>query len=380
MKKIIYFTVSLFVFILFYSCDKEIEFKGEVQEPMLVMNGVVTANEKIVLRLTESQFFLNVQDYYYKFIKDADVTLFVNDEFVETFQYKERIFGESNVGQAPPLIDYEYENPGAYVAEYLPKVGDHIRIEAKHPNFNTAEASLIIPNAPIVLSADTLDRKLIEYPITSFRHDEENDYELITDTLGIVEMEQFKLRVQFNDPAAVRNFYRIGLTVLEKPEGVGFFNEMIVPLLGIKDLEGEHIWAKYLYTVNDLVFNQNTPELGSLVDEDGEVMSTNPYLIFDDALFDGESYVLNLIVLRQIEKRYFDEWIDFDHSEPVEEVILKFTLTEMTKEYHHYLQLVTAHKNYSPLFSEPIQILNNVKGGIGIIGGETHAEIHIQLK
>lgn len=344
------------------------------------MNGMVTAGEEIVLRLTESRFFLNAQQYSFNTIKDADVTLFVNDELKETLQYKELIYTESSISRVLPPTENEYENPGVYVAEYLPKPGDHIRIEAKHPNYNVVEASLTLPVTPEILSLDTLDIKIREYPLIGYIHDPGSDYEGQLDTIGVVEMEQVNLKIVFKDPMTDRNYYRLGLYLMEKPESVNYFYERVVRLIEVKEIENLDSWTSDSFAINNSILNQNSPDLGSLI-EDDDIMSSNPYLMFDDALFDGENYALNLIFLRRIGKRYFDGRIEVeDPNERIDEVILKFVLTGMTKVYRYFLQSFTANENYFPLFSEPVQIYNNVKGGIGIVGGETHAEIHIQIK
>ncbi len=208
---------------------------------------------------------------------------------------------------------------------------------------------------------------------------DENGYVEIVDTLGIREIETFKFKVQFKDPEMVRNFYRMGLSVWEKPRYYDHFNEKFVPLVDSKHIgPGENNWTDYLYAINDPVITQNATDLGSIIEE-GDISTINPYLMFDDALFDGETYTLNLIVQRLARVIYFDDFIT-NWDPPYDEIFLVFDLIEMTKEYSYFLQSHTAHINYFPLFSEPVQIYNNVKGGIGIVGGETNAIYKFRLK
>ena len=51
----IFFAILIF---LFASCEKEIEFKGDWVEPLLVINGLLTPDAPVAVHLSESRFFL----------------------------------------------------------------------------------------------------------------------------------------------------------------------------------------------------------------------------------------------------------------------------------------------------------------------------------
>src|SRR5690554_1082882 len=115
MKRYIY--TFILASLLFVSCEKELEFKGEVVEPMLVVNSVFLPDTNIEVSLTQSRFFLNSSNENYRKITDGDVDLYENGEFKEKLAYKKKeVINEFDYS----FYDDSYQEPEemVYISDY----------------------------------------------------------------------------------------------------------------------------------------------------------------------------------------------------------------------------------------------------------------------
>ncbi len=150
MKKYIYLILILLLTIL-NSCEKTIEFKGEISQPLLVVNSFVVPNENIKVTLTQSRFFLYHNDSKFKNVSDAKVQLLVNGEFKEELVLKKSTYLD--------WYDREEEEE-YYLSEYKPKAGDKLQIKASSPKFDEVESEeVIVPGGLEISSIKTFNYK-----------------------------------------------------------------------------------------------------------------------------------------------------------------------------------------------------------------------------
>ena len=294
---------------LLASCEKEIEFKGDKQEPLLVLNGLLTPDEHwISIHLSESRFFLSNENEF-KFVRNADVTLWKNEEAIAVF--------------------YE-TGDNEYVAPYRPIPGDRLRITASAPGLNPVECSTDILPAPEILLVEIADH-IAEYPNDDF------DYDVF---------------VTLNDPVEVANYYRLNLYLRI------YFNE------------GDYTDLSLQFRSDDVAFSSS----------ESIPMGTfgNRYRVFTDDVFNGNEYTLKLQVRIHYEEEENDTDAynyDYDYGVPTH-IELHVDLQHITKEYYLYLKSRAAawrDNDLGGMFTEPIQIYNNIQGGIGILGSYTSA-------
>ncbi len=110
--------------LLFGSCTKDIEFKGEVTKPLLVVNSIADTDSPIWAHVSQSRFTLGkiapIPD-----IEHAVVSVYVNGVFKEKLLHK---------------------GSGLYKGDYRPLPSDEVRIEVSAPQFDKIEGTTVLPN------------------------------------------------------------------------------------------------------------------------------------------------------------------------------------------------------------------------------------------
>ena len=91
---------------IFVSCEKDIEFNGEITAPLLVINSYITPDSVVSAHVSESRFFLK-DSITYKNINTADVAVWVNGVLKEKMTLVEK---------------------GMYRGTYKPVIGETIKI------------------------------------------------------------------------------------------------------------------------------------------------------------------------------------------------------------------------------------------------------------
>jgi len=305
-----YYIFTRILIFLFAACEKEIEFKGDSVEPLLVLNGLLTPDTEIVVHLSESRFFLSSEQGFTN-VHDAQLTLWKNGDSITT------------------LKEYEY---GYYIAPYRTKTGDQLRITASAPGLNPVECSTEILPAPEILSVEMAEPSNDRF-----------DYEV---------------SLTLKDPVEIANFYRMNMYLRL------YFNDE------------RYIDLPVRFQSDDVVFSSS----------ESIPMGTfgNRYRVFTDDLFNGNEYTLKM----QIRIRYEEEdenenpYYDYgDYGEPAY-IELYVDLQHITKDYYLYLKSragAWGSGDMGGMFTEPVQIYTNIRGGIGILGSYASAIYKLSL-
>lgn len=323
---------QLFFVFLLSSCTETINFDAELTEPKLVVHSYITVGEPISAIIRESKFFLN-DTTQHEFVKDADVSVYVNNSFVEKLKIK--IYSWNEV---------------EYIGEYFPQQNDKIKLVIKRTG-----------------KADVFAETQIESPIEIIKIDTVSTDIIYTGSLdGSVPMHLHKAfimncNLQFKDDGNKKNYYRIiverrEILQRDKWEFVNNYPQAIES----KDL-------------NTIVINP----LESTIKEiwgggNSEVLTYN---IFKDDLFNSNVYNLRfslraVILLKNPD--YLGEDIDYFESK---KVVYRIYIQSITKDFYEYMASLSALANTNPFFSEAVQIKSNINGGIGILGAYTNSNI-----
>ncbi|MDR0541027.1 MAG: DUF4249 domain-containing protein [Dysgonamonadaceae bacterium] len=204
---------------------------------------------------------------------------------------------------------------GYYVADYRPKTGDRLQITASASGLEPVECSAEILPAPTVLSADMVKLST------------DNDYDLT---------------VSLKDPSETSDYYRIDMYVMVYDGKSGYYYP-----------------GDVLYDSDDMVFGS------AGLDPFGA--GNNYYYVFSDELFNGKEYKLKLRLYHLI-------------NDQEGKTKLFIELQHITKDYYLYLKSRNvALGDEIGLFTEPVQIYNNIQGGIGILGSYTSTVYELPL-
>jgi len=136
------FFIILAVGFISISCEKDVEFKGEITNPLVVVNSFVTPDSTITAYISMSRFFLN-DTADFRNVNKAEVNLWVNGTLKEKLTF---------------------DSVGIYTSTYKPEMSDSLKLTVDVPQMKQVSATTNFTNAPIVLSVDT--QKVIMLKIT----------------------------------------------------------------------------------------------------------------------------------------------------------------------------------------------------------------------
>ncbi|HBL33986.1 MAG TPA: hypothetical protein DDZ96_09270 [Porphyromonadaceae bacterium] len=326
-------TVIAFVFLLtalcWISCEKDIEFKGEITDPFLVMNGFLSSDSAVSVHLSQSRFVLN--GYYsdtLAAVENATVSLYVNEVL------KEKL---AHVSQ------------GIYRGSYLPRPLDRIRVEAEAAGFDAILAETLIPKGPDVTTVDsviTITESEKFTPYYAYGGEEGMEYETTSWNA--------KLQLKLSDRGGEENYY----------------------FIKVKKNTCYQDGTRYSWPVNidyeELLKNNpsgNADFLEELIFDGDSGWGDN---VFNDLFIDGKSLLFDFEFSGAIEMRKYKDGKPVKEEETDEEVTEEYQviIAEVSKDFYRYV--VSANKADNAdgnILVEPVQIYNNVENGIGILAG-----------
>ena len=296
------------------ACTKEVDFTGTQSDPLLVVNGLQQVGQPARLRVEKSVFFLDEQPDCR--VKDVQVDLYVNGTFKESLQVRDSLVIEHYITwtEAGEIEKDRLIYAFVYCEGSYPLCeGDELRFEVHSSEFETATVEVTMPEAPDVISFDTVR---VESP---------NDYEKIV---------RFALKMK--DPA-----------------GVDYYN--LYPQGGLNG-----------FTTSDPAFT-DIMEVEDIEDLFGEndYYGYGPYNLFTDKFFDGSEYSISM----EVSVYHGEEPIFFYEPFTLE-------VTRVDANLYQYLRSHDAYENTDPeslvgMFTEPVQVYSNVKNGVGIVCGQS---------
>ncbi|MEA4841110.1 MAG: DUF4249 domain-containing protein [Bacteroidales bacterium] len=317
---------GLLVVILCTSCEKDIEFTGETEEPMLVINSFITPDSVITANITKSKFFLDENDDSGNFItvENAEVRVYVNDVFKEKMSYV------SN---------------GNYKASFAPAIGETIKLEVSAPGLNTAWCETKMEDAAQIIVLDSTSKTMESYPISNGYYDE-TPASGTEDTIGYYYKIRYDFSLHFKDQESGQNYYRL-----------------LVKLVTTYD--GNYNSENYDFDFTDIVSGENADSEDHFSNES---IYPNTYHVFSDELFNGKEYPLKFSATTE-HLEYFPEYASIVGPQPTLKIVVE--LQSISKSYYLYLKSRPSC-DIEDIFAEPIQIHCNVHDGIGILGSYTN--------
>ena len=360
MKK--YSTIILAAATLICACTKDIEYKGPDSERMLIVNSITKSGNIPVFRISHSAFFL---DSYRSGINlDRDVTVNVN------------INGQTNTAQYVDSLKAYTDGRAIYD-------GDIISVTATHPLYGTVSATDTVPYAQNCLFSDyrkeyvptqTMSELFDDYVsefddsavdsvwVTEFEIqgiDDKNDYYMLIIEPSVIyyryndwedDYDTLRQALHFKIPSETKILLGQAddaTAILEETEADSQFEwgstEFIFDDLHIKD------GNKFSFDI--MMEKPDTMDYIYVYNDEGYYMDAQPYSISDK---------INDTIVYSVDVKLY---------------VLSDT-------YYYYHKSVKDYLNADDIsfLSEPVTILHNVKGGVGVLATYTGKSFHKEFK
>ncbi len=314
---------------IFTSCEKEIDFDRETSESQLVLNSFITPDSTIAANISESQFFLN-NDYLFKAVENAEVSIYCNGILKETMQHSLN---------------------GKYISATKPEVGDIVKLVVKVPEKDEITGETTIYPKANVVKLDSIVIWTGAKPIIETVNTVDNGLpKTETIVVGKYRFRTIRYILTFEDAANMKNYYRLVVSQTSTFNGKKKVN--------------------YDYTLDDIV-SGNTKDLLPGIPAINE--SKNQFHVFTDELINGKTYPLSFTI-RDTASIYLPEY-----QRPLPKKTVEIDLQSVCNNFYLFLKTRSDQQTANQLFSEPIQIFNNVTGGIGLVGSYTSNVLKVNL-
>jgi hypothetical protein len=308
-----------------FSCEKEIEFKGGEVKPLMVMNGFLQSDSAVKVHLSASRFFLDDRDF--KALGNAEVELWKDGAKIENLVY---------------------DGNGWYKGSCIARQGDVLTLKATCAGYDAVEAETEILRPTPLLQIDTAN---LAHEIT---YDKDTYYLTMNGDIDLV----------FQDDADKENYYELNTYIkLYYADG--------------------HTSIHSVYFKSDaIVYHQSGTEL-NFDDDDYDSTYGEPYPPFSDELINGKKYSMKIKIK---DFHFYSYWTDntnYSNQIPVRTEFCAELVSLTRSIYLFSTTRKTALDSYNTvveLFSEPVQIHSNVKGGIGLLGNFERAAKGVELK
>lgn len=292
------------------ACTKEVDFTGTQSDPLLVVNGLQQVGQPARLQIEKSTFFLDDQPDCR--VKDLCVDLYVNGVFEESLKVRDSMEMENYIIWSDTGEMYVERLRYAYnycEGEYILQAGDELRFEVRTSEFDLATAEVRMPEAPQVISFDTV-----------------------------------RVKPEYESEKTV--FFALKL---KDPSGNDYYN--LYPRDGLSG-----------FTSSDPVFTDLTA-----VEDIEDIFSENSYYgrgqynMFSDKFFDGSEYSVSMEI-----SVYGDV---FYEPFTIEVTRLDANLYQYLKSYRSYQSVDP--ESIIGMFTEPVQVYSSVKNAIGVVGAQS---------
>lgn len=312
--------------------------------PVVCINSIITPGERIRAEVTRTWRYSegdpNSDNNPNIWLDNADVSLYVNGNFKEKMEFTIDTL-EIAANGANNLDRY-------YRSNYVPKIGDEIKIIANDSTYGEAQADVTIPNE---IKINNVDVDILSKEETYDENRDTYTYHLKT-----------HINVNFSDPPSDVNYYLFEMFCQEiyrfwKPEHVSNGKETI------------RIYTDYTY---EPIFSGHITPIETIITD-----ALGLYTMFSDRQISGKNYSLTIPV--EIYYNIFD-YTGNENLEADGECSIKLRLCHISESYYKYmLSLWSATEGVSGALGDvglgdPVFEFSNVSTGAGIVAAQSYSE------
>jgi len=328
-----FFCILVVGFILI-SCERDVEFNGEVINPLVAVNSFVTPDSSITAYISMSRFFLK-DSIAYRNVNNAEVNLWVNGVFKEKLNL---------------------DSIGIYRGFYKPTISDKLKLTVEIPQMKQVSATTSFIDAPVILSVDT-QKIIISKEILRYSSG---------DTMLVKNNYKVNYKLKFADNGSQENYYRL---IVRKVSFEGVWNGYTNK---VDTLIDEKLPQYSNFDFTDVVSGNTTDPLSDGSTSPVAMLMSNAnnvYHVFSDDVFNGKTYTLQFStnITKNIKDIKYGFLSDIKHE-------VYISLQSISEDYYLYLKTRGA-SNSTNFFSEPVKIHNNITNGVGILGSYTNSNI-----
>ena len=324
-----YILIVLLLAVVMSSCEKVVDFDPGDVSPYVVVVSKPVSDSLVSVYVGYSRFFLDNREF--KGVDNATVTI-TSGSNTSVGTYDPRCFYYD---------DYYYYGMdttfyGGYKFTVCPHPGDTMRLSASVPGYDkNVTATTVVPPQPQI--------EIVDYVI---------------DTLD-------------EDPYGSSFYYRLRFRI-NSNGNKEFFNVKMF-FGGMKQTQDDTVWVwdttqmiSEYFSVSDPIVNNASLE-GALDGDDGSFYGRIMY--FSSERFSGGAHEFTM------EFQYYNGFIDQTHINGLEMPVV-LEVQSMSEEMYRYDITSTGYtSDLDDLFSEPVQVYCNIKGGIGIFGASTNKRV-----
>lgn len=294
MKLTIYLVLIGFVYM---ACETVVDIDVPIEERMLVVNGLNNPDSTWRVRVSLSRHILD--DVPFKIPDQASVSIIdaASGELVE------------QLTKSPE--DWFYEG------NTKPVAGKEYSLRVITSKYGTAESTSVLP-LPVSITKIEID-SIPRQPAGGG---------------GPINWEDtFPVKIHFNDPAGVANYYMVSATARS------------YYLQGPSPQQLDTVWYDYPISVN-----ANDPSLQTDYNFNGPIY-------FDDRLFDGDARVVTVGL----------QSYNFYYNNTAQ---VKIIFSSLSESYYNYATTSNLqHATSGDPFAQPVLVYSNIQNGLGIFGG-----------
>ncbi|SDG51720.1 protein of unknown function [Bacteroidales bacterium KHT7] len=309
MKRHIYILALAIASLLAASCDKEIGTVDFNEQPRLIINSLMTAND--TANFVELHLTGNTET---KPVKGAQVRIFVNGSLSE----------EITSDSSTYMIKSQFES------------GDKVKIEAKADKYE-ASAEVVVPDTVEVLSIDSVE--VVMYDKYHYAQ----------------HFMRYFIRIKDLSALSETKYYRLSVTQeVTTVGGYGVYDGIVDHVSYYTYLNHEYAYSSDIALSEGEIKKENNFE--DIDDIDMVENVFNYYGLFRSSYFKNGEYTLAI----DIKEPYY-------RSEGYAENI-QFEIRSIPRSEYFYLQAITSFQNYEEGYAlSPTPIVpSNVNGGTGI--------------
>ena len=328
------------------ACEKRLDVDFDDQQQRVVVKSISQTNENVGVRLTLSRpvygsFYVRNDEDYFPKVDNATVTMTVDG--------------------GTPLTASRTVN--VYTFAHQAQPGEELVLKVMVPGYDAITATAKVPQMPLLSEVE------MDLP----------DY-----IGGWVSLSNLNVCFTLTDNGQTEDFYQVALHQYDTVYST-FYDTSGTVIARDTTVDDNYIF----FSCTDYLLIDNMSLDGVIDPEDPEASSrySGKSMLFTDAGINGQQHKVTLTIGSYYDYDYDWSNSDIDYSavdsvDRVNHCSVVLEVSGLSRDVYLYRQTVAAYEDdeFISMFSEPVQIHNNIKDGIGIFGVDAISEVKFLIR